>query len=721
MSWSRSLLSRLAIVLYACLVAALLVSLLARPRVDLDFHHAYAENLVRLGTLAVKLEREQRDVRFGLTLHYDFLEATMLELEKSAELAALYPPFVHNEYSVWVDDNLQTYRERLVRIREQVEETKRVTGLLKNSVTAIRLIFRNAGDRVRESDAVPGAIMELQRIFATMDVAGGDVPQITRQQLERFADFYSVDNLWLHYGVVRSLSPGLAETSTALRDELRAATEPLELEQRYGEAYLQAARRTQSLLYVSYGIVVALLILTAIYMILASRSRKKVMTNAAALDDQLRATNLTVRECNRVLDEISQGKFNSRVNVDVDAALGELCIGVNRAADRIEGTVTEVEHIMSEIGAGHFDLPISDALHGSLRLTVEEVMASLSKTFAEIRNTMESMASGQFGSRVAVDAPGEFGRLCASINSSMEALQCAVEDINQVVGAQAAGDFTFNIQRKYLGELDVLAKAVTRTAHILRDSMQEVRSQSAAVHSTTNDVDQNAGQLIDASQEQLWAVERTMEAANAMDQVIERSNGVVADAGSLALDAKRRVAAGKAVALRAQEAMGAIVDSSERIEGIVDIIESIAFQTNLLSLNAAIEAARAQEHGRGFAVVANEVRVLAMQSAKASKNIKGLIAESLSAVERGVADVEATTSALGSIAGTVVELDTLFQTLTESATVQRNSLGEVNLQVNFLSELSRHNRKVSDKNQSASAALSSSARRMHDVVEQFTT
>ncbi|NGX14742.1 methyl-accepting chemotaxis protein, partial [Wenzhouxiangella sp. XN24] len=81
--------------------------------------------------------------------------------------------------------------------------------------------------------------------------------------------------------------------------------------------------------------------------------------------------------------------------------------------------------------------------------------------------------------------------------------------------------------------------------------------------------------------------------------------------------------------------MGAITESSKKIADIIQVIDGIAFQTNILALNAAVEAARAGEQGRGFAVVAGEVRTLAQRSAAAAKEIKTLINDSVDTVEGG--------------------------------------------------------------------------------------
>jgi methyl-accepting chemotaxis protein len=97
----------------------------------------------------------------------------------------------------------------------------------------------------------------------------------------------------------------------------------------------------------------------------------------------------------------------------------------------------------------------------------------------------------------------------------------------------------------------------------------------------------------------------------------------------------RRAGARGAAVEQVVGTMHSIQDSSHKIVDIIDVIDGIAFQTNILALNAAVEAARAGEQGRGFAVVASEVRSLAQRSAAAAKDIKGLIETSVTTVRDG--------------------------------------------------------------------------------------
>jgi methyl-accepting chemotaxis protein len=137
--------------------------------------------------------------------------------------------------------------------------------------------------------------------------------------------------------------------------------------------------------------------------------------------------------------------------------------------------------------------------------------------------------------------------------------------------------------------------------------------------------------------------------------------------------------------------MNAINQSSRKIADIIGVIDEIAFQTNLLALNAAVEAARAGEQGRGFAVVAGEVRKLAQRSADAAKEIKSLITDSVSKVERRRQLVEQSGQTLKEIVVAIKKVSDIVAEMAAASREQASGIEQVNKAILQMDQVTQQN------------------------------
>ncbi len=281
----------------------------------------------------------------------------------------------------------------------------------------------------------------------------------------------------------------------------------------------------------------------------------------------------------------------------------------------------------------------------------------------------------------------------------------------------ADGDFTVDLDISQKDEIGSLASALRGMSLRLKTAIATVQKNAAAVADSSDQIFTNAQKLSEGAQSQASTLEQTSasveELAASVDQVaenaksqagaVERGTAAMAqvhtsiqtvsknleEISALATHSADNSQEGARAVSEVVDGINLIAGSSEKIGGIVTVISEIADQTNLLALNASIEAARAGEHGRGFAVVAEEVSKLAERSSSSTKEIEGLIRESVKDVSRGVEKARRSQLAMEQIRAASQRVKDMIMGLSESISLQMNAAREMAGSLSTVSEMSR--------------------------------
>jgi methyl-accepting chemotaxis protein len=284
----------------------------------------------------------------------------------------------------------------------------------------------------------------------------------------------------------------------------------------------------------------------------------------------------------------------------------------------------------------------------------------------------------------------------------------------------ADGDLTVSLDVDTKDEVGRMASALNRAVERLCETLQQVAESASSASSSSHELAAASEAIASGAQEQAASLEETSASLEQITATVRQSADNAQQASQLANGSKDSAEQGQEVVSRAVTAMLEINVSSAKISDIISTIDEIAFQTNLLAVNAAVEAARAGDEGRGFAVVASEVRSLAQRSALAAKEIKVLIQDSLRKVQAGSDLVNRSGETLHGIVGSVKRVTDIVGEIAAAAGEQSTGVEQVNTAMTQMDQVTQSNSAQTEELSATAQALSEQASHLLELVSVFT-
>lgn len=425
--------------------------------------------------------------------------------------------------------------------------------------------------------------------------------------------------------------------------------------------------------------------------------------------------NATVSYMNDYIDTC-QGYAEMVENGDVEEAQRDLKEGGSTAASKAEEELVGLIKKIEEASDAK-DQKLETDLKGLQILILAISIAAVIITifYSSILIHAITVPVAKLSAAAKKLAVGDVDADCEKINN--DDLGALMDNFKEMVAATkeqadiateiAAGDLTVEVTPR--SNKDVLGKALRKLVESQSATIGTVKESAVQVTVGAEQVASASQSLAQGSTEQASALQ---EVTASIDEIAERTKknaSVATEANNLVHTVREMAADGKEQMTSMVGAMTDISESSETISKIIKTIDDISFQTNILSLNAAVEAARAGIHGKGFAVVAEEVRNLAAKSASAAKETAEMIEDSIRKVGNGQRLAVETSEALDKIVESIESVTGLMTDMAESSNEQATAISQVDQAITQVSTVVQTNSATSEECAAASEELSNQA------------
>lgn len=347
---------------------------------------------------------------------------------------------------------------------------------------------------------------------------------------------------------------------------------------------------------------------------------------------------------------------------------------------------------------------------------------SIRKPVKEIEDAAQQLANGQLdGVCVSYTSRDELGKMSDSIRDLISYQKTIIEDISDILGDMSEGNFKVqsNVNEYYMGHYDRILVSTWGLRDKLSDTLWRISQSARQVANGSEQVSSGAQILAIGAEEQADSIEKLAIAVNEISEQVRVTKENADKARNQTDRAGAQVSESNQQMQEMISAMNIISERSDEIYKIVKTIQDIAFETNLLALNASVEAARVGELGTGFAVIAREIRSLADKTAMASKNTTALIKESVAAVKNGEKVAHTAADSLLQVIECTKQVIFMVDRIASATENQHKSISNITAEVRQVSDVVQNNASISEELAAASEELSTQTQMLDHMIGQF--
>lgn len=481
-----------------------------------------------------------------------------------------------------------------------------------------------------------------------------------------------------------------------------------------------------------------------------------------------RRITVPIKKLSVVAERIAAGDVEVTLEAGSRDEIGQLMASSGKMVVTLRNLITEMEHMAKEHDAGEIGVTIpEERFQGSYRLVVkginsmvqghisdnqkamacvaafskgdfeaaleqfpgkkaaindhvETLRTNLKKVNGTVTQLIEASKQGRLSERAETCAfQGDWAVLIGGLNSLLDAVNEPVQEALAVIDEIATGNLQVAVTGDYRGDHAQLKESLNAAIESFNYVLNGMHQVAENVAAGANKLSGASGTLSQGVAEQASSIGQLSGWLEKLAGQTQQNAKDAKEANQIAENARENAAQGNLQMNEMQKAMAEIHHASERISEIIKVINDIAFQTNVLALNASVEAVRAGQHGKGFTVVAEEVRNLAVKSADAVKETTAIIENSIKKVADGAQISNRTAAALTRIMAGTTRVADLVHDISRASAEQAAGITQINQGIHQVAHVVEVNTAAAEESASASEGLVNQAEMLKRQFAKF--